>query len=332
VARPPAEHTTQVRQRLLARLDGGQCRPGDRFLSARAIAQQFGISYQTAHRLLRGLADEGRLEIRPQSGAFVAGGLPPLRGVDLVLHPRARRRHSFGSRLRSELAAALDAAGIDHATRWDGGRAVLRGDRLPVMWEAPHALARCIERQRWGLLINDRAPFGMRSQRIDSVSLDDFSGGACAAELLVGRRKRARRGRYAVLAGPRDDRRNRQRVEGFTSLLKARVVYAGGWYFEDGRRAAGEAVRFARDGLFCCNDRLAEAALACCRDEDIPPPPIVGFDNAPVAERLNLTTIAIPWQELIGDVTALIRRRLRGDTAASSQRIIAPRPLVRGAR
>jgi hypothetical protein len=66
------------------------------------VAQQFAISYQTAHRLLRRLGDEGRLEVREKSGAFVPGGLPALVGVDLIFHPRATHRESFGSRLLGE--------------------------------------------------------------------------------------------------------------------------------------------------------------------------------------------------------------------------------------
>ncbi len=332
MARPTAALTLQVRERLLDRLHSGFHRPGDRFLSARAVSRQFGISYQTAHRLLRNLADEGHLVIREKSGAFVPGGPPTLTGVDLIFHPRAKRRDSFGWRLLQMLAAALNSENIHHETRWDGQRCSLHPDRLPVMWEPTHALARCIQQHRLGLLMNNRAPFGMSSLHIDSVSLDDFSGGVCAAELLQGRRstkRRTPRRRFAILAGPEPDSRNRLRVEGFRSLLKAQVIYADGWYFEDGYRAAEAAVKAAQHGLFCCNDRLAQAVLTWCEDHQLTPPPLVGFDNAPVAEQLGIATIAIPWQALVSHAVSLIRRRLKGDTGSSNQQIICPRPIIR---
>jgi DNA-binding LacI/PurR family transcriptional regulator len=58
-------------------------------------------------------------------------------------------------------------------------------------------------------------------------------------------------------------------------------------------------------------------------------PRLVGFDDAPVAEELNLTTIAIPWDEVIGGAVEIIKRRLNGDTSAARQLIVTPRPVVR---
>ena len=59
-------------------------------------------------------------------------------------------------------------------------------------------------------------------------------------------------------------------------------------------------------------------------------PPLVGFDDAPIAETLNLTTIAIPWDELIDGVVRVVKRRLAGDRATSSHQVFNPRPILRG--
>jgi DNA-binding LacI/PurR family transcriptional regulator len=61
----------------------------------------------------------------------------------------------------------------------------------------------------------------------------------------------------------------------------------------------------------------------------LPRPRIVGFDDAPIATKLSLSTIAIPWEELIADATDTITRRLSGDRSASRRRIVTPRPVVR---
>mgnify|MGYP003552026228 CR=1 FL=1 len=47
-------------------------------------------------------------------------------------------------------------------------------------------------------------------------------------------------------------------------------------------------------------------------------PPIVGFDDAPIAEQLNLTTIGLPWDEMLDGVIRTAKRRLAGDTARAA--------------
>jgi DNA-binding LacI/PurR family transcriptional regulator len=51
---------------------------------------------------------------------------------------------------------------------------------------------------------------------------------------------------------------------------------------------ADKALAAGPDGIFCCNDRLAQAVLQRAADREMPRPLIIGFDDAPVAQRLNL--------------------------------------------
>jgi len=69
--------------------------------------------------------------------------------------------------------------------------------------------------------------------------------------------------------------------------------------------------------------------LQWCEQHGKTPPPLAGFDNAPIAEALDLTTIAIPWDELVDGVVRVLKQRLAGDRAVSSQQIFNPRPIVR---
>jgi DNA-binding GntR family transcriptional regulator len=48
-----------VHEALIDKIRSGLLRPGDRFVSARALSQRYDISYQTADRLLSQLAEEG---------------------------------------------------------------------------------------------------------------------------------------------------------------------------------------------------------------------------------------------------------------------------------
>jgi DNA-binding LacI/PurR family transcriptional regulator len=57
---------------------------------------------------------------------------------------------------------------------------------------------------------------------------------------------------------------------------------------------------------------------------------VIGFDDAPVAEQLDLTTISIPWDELAKNVVEVAQKRISGDTSTAITRILAPRPVMRG--
>jgi hypothetical protein len=331
MGRPRTSKVLEVKSKLLVRLRDGLHRPGDRFMSNRAVAQQFNISYQTADRLIRELCAEGYLVRREASGTYLPGARPVRFGAELLFHERAKRAGSFGARLFAQLTARLDRDRIPWRVRWiaEGAGAKLRlaRDHFPVLWECPEVLNACVSGRRSALLLNARPPSGIDSVYIDSVSTDDFSGGVCAAQLLA--RRSGPGGPLAVVAGPPDDPRSNDRVAGFLSVAKATVVQSPTWYLEGGMKVARDAIRAGRSGIFCCNDRLAEAILLYCRESEITCPPLVGFDDAPVAEDLNLTTIAIPWGELVNGAADVIKRRLADDTSTASRQIFAPRPVVR---
>ena len=124
--------TDEVKQRLLDRLQNGFYQPGDRFLSNRDVVELFGVSYQTAHRLIAELCAEGVLERRPQSGTYVPGGVLPLVGMQIVFHSRAAKPHSFGAKLLARLTERLAAerrerTGAAPAGSRTGGQGVAGG-------------------------------------------------------------------------------------------------------------------------------------------------------------------------------------------------------------
>lgn len=317
----------EVRRRLLDRLENGLYRAGDRFLSNRDVAEQFGISYQTAHRVIAELCEEGHLERRPQSGTYVPGATRRLGGVQLLFNARAAQQWSFGSKLLELLSRKLEAERIDTRVSLVEESAPLAPDRLPIVWELPQVVTACAVQGCPAVLINNRPASGMESLYIDSVSTDDFSGGACAAQILRDRTDK-RRG-FVAVSGPSDDPRSRLRLEGFLSVLPAKVVTAGNWFYDQGYRAAEQVLRSARSGIFCVNDQLAAGVLGWCRDRKRRVPPIVGFDDAPIAEQLNLTTIGLPWDEMLDGVIRTAKRRLAGDRSASSHQMFHPKPTIR---
>ncbi|MBI5770649.1 MAG: substrate-binding domain-containing protein [Verrucomicrobia bacterium] len=328
--RPRSSRVIEVKAALAARLQSDLAHPGRRFFSARAVAQRFAVSYQTAHRLLAELQAEGLLRREAASGSYVPGRHAALRGVQFVFHRRARRKGSFGAHLLAQLEAALAARGIAFTHGWPAGAGAprLRSDHLPVIWDCRAAVQSAATARRFALCLNDLPPAGLGGGYVDAVTTDDFSGGACAAELLKSRTGRA--GGFAVLGGPIGDVRSERRIAGFRAHVEsARVVCADSWFLEAGLARAAEVLRGPPVGVFACNDRLAEAVLLACREQKRPLPPLVGFDNAPIAEHLRLTTVGIPWHSMVNQAVALIVDRLQGGTDPARLVSLAHEPVLR---
>lgn len=328
--RPRSPHVAEVKAALAARLRSDYAHPGGRFFSTRAVARRFAVSYQTAHRLLAELAGEGLLERRAASGSYLPGRRAALRGVQLVFHPRAKRKGSFGAHLQEALAAALRARGIPFVRSWPApGRAPrLRRDHYPIFWECRAGVQAAAARRVFALCLNDQPPSGLAGRYVDAVTTDDVSGGACAAELLKSRTGRS--GGFVVLGGPATDRRSQQRIAGFRAhVADARVVCAESWFLEAGLAKAADVLKGRPAGVFACNDRLAEALIVHGRKRRLRLPPLVGFDNAPVAEHLRLTTIGLPWHTMVTQAVALAAARLQGGTEPARLIGLAHEPILR---
>jgi DNA-binding transcriptional regulator YhcF (GntR family) len=343
MSRTRSPHVADVKQQLIARITDVHHSPGQRFLSNRAVARRYDISYQTADVLLRELVEEGVLVRRPASGTYIPGERVEQAGVLLIFHPRARHKNSFGSFLLDQLTARLDRERIDWRMSWKTPAAAstraLGAGRYPIIWERSEAVDLAIRLNRTALVLNARPPAGVGATLIDSVSVDDFSGGAHAAQHLVARlngshqiangRKRPRRNGFAVLAGPKHDQRSAARVAGFLSVAPATVINSTTWFYEDALDVADQALAAGRDGIFCCNDRLAQAVVRRAADRGRSRPHLVGFDDAPVARWLKLTTIAIPWEELVDAVIGAIRRRQANPASTAIAQLVSTRIVLR---
>lgn len=320
----------EIKSALVTRLRGELVHPGGRFLSTRALAAQFHVSYKTAHRLLGELRDEGLLARRAASGTYFAGEQTSLKGAQLIFHARAKRPDSFGGHLLGLLENALQARGIRATRSWiDDDRPItIRRDCFPVAWECRAAASAAAAARRFALCLTDTPPPGLGGGLVDAITTDDYSGGACAAELLKARTGRT--GGFAVLSGPSDDPRSRGRIAGFCAQASnVRVIAADSWFLEAGQRHAGAILELQPCGIFACNDRLAEAILEYARKRRVVPPPLVGFDNAPVAARLRLTTIGIPWDSIVAHAVELIAARIAGNMSPAKIITLPHEPVIR---
>ena len=311
----------EVYRALEERLSNRLHRPGARFATARQIANQYEISYQTAHRILADLAQRGLIERRPRGGSFIAGTSPKPTFVQLILHDRADNPQGFGGKLNAFLTQALHDAGID--CRPCPADSTIDTNALPIIWERPEVVVHCITKQRPGILVNERPKPSWGSSLLDSVCTDDFAGGALAADTLI--RGSESPQRFCVLAGPSGDRRSDERLTGFLSRAHdAEVVHADNWHRDAGRRAGKELIRSKLTGVFAANDRLAQGSLLAFRDAKQEPPLIVGYDDAPIAKQLGLTTIALPWQEIADAVVQRAKLRLEGDLSSACTFLFQP--------
>ncbi|MBK8479288.1 MAG: substrate-binding domain-containing protein [Opitutaceae bacterium] len=326
MARPRSARVAEIKAKLVARIRDGFHRPGDPFISNRALAERDRISYQTAHRLLEELVGEGWLERRISSGTFIAGRAERIEGVQLIFSRRAQSPGSFGASLLQRLVRSLRDAHIPFVQSLVDTEVRFRARHLPVIWECPGLLERRANERRFCVLLQDSPPPGLGASYIDCVRTDDFSGGVCAAQVLLERP--CSPSGLVIVAGPDNDQRSARRVKGFLALVPgARIIHSGGWFVEHGRRAAPQVFEDTVTGVFCCNDRLAQGLLAEFETRGIrPAPSVVGFDNAPIAEALHLTTIAIPWEQFAQETLALVQNRLSGDSSPARQIILSLRP------
>src|SRR5262249_48316217 len=331
MSRARTPYVSDVKRQLVALIRDGHHRPGQRFFSNRAVARRFDISYQTADIMIKELVEEGPLVRRPGCGTYLPGQRVEQTGVQLIFHPRARHKNSFGGKLLDKLTARLDKERIGWQMRWTSidpskGQSLV-ASRYPVSWDRPDAVALAIRFRRPALLLNDRPPAGVGTTLIDSVSVDDFSGGAYAAQFLSHRIPELRK--MAILSGPDHDQRSTARVSGFLSVARAAVVTSPSWFYEGALSVADKVLAAGPDGIFCCNDRLAQAVLRRAADRGLARPFVIGFDDAPIAQWLNLTTIAIPWEDLVSAaVGAIVQRRSSPSSVAIAQ-LVSTRIVVR---
>ena len=74
VPRKPQVPYLAIADALRERLDTGEWLPGEQLPSAADLAAEYGVSRTTAARAVRVLADEGRVTVVRNWGAFVAEG------------------------------------------------------------------------------------------------------------------------------------------------------------------------------------------------------------------------------------------------------------------
>lgn len=253
-----------------------------------------------------------------------------MKEYSFFFHERAKRKDSFGQMVLKYLVHRLERLEISYKITYLYRNQSCTIDKswYPVLWETSHLINSLVENKRYCLLINERPKPGTAATFVDSISLDDFSGGVTAGEIF---RNMQSIKKPVVISGPESDLRSIARVQGFLSQFpQAFVLSAGSWDFEDGYNTYCKLATFKPDALFCCNDRLASAAVSCIYEAGYLRIPIIGFDDAPVSLQCNISTISIPWDELARIGSEVLKKRIGNDTSSTINYILITRPIIRG--
>lgn len=166
---------------------------------------------------------------------------------------------------------------------------------------------------------------------VPSVVVDDYAGGAAAAEHLIALGHR----RLAVLAEQDSISSSRERVRGFRqaaeeagiALDSAHVLSSG---IKEAKDRALELLQRAErpTGIFCCNDMLAIGTLRAAKELGLRIPrdcSVIGFDDTVLASVTDppLTTVAQPIERLGHTAVQLLVRKI-GQPGDRNERIVLP--------
>ena len=171
----------------------------------------------------------------------------------------------------------------------------------------------------------------------------DVDGGAgtsdAAAHLMAGGHRRIGFLGWPAGSGVGDDRRGGWRraldtaagVDPATGELSLGVEDS----VAEGARGARELFDRGATALVCASDSLAIGAVAAWRQvaaEGAGTPPVIGFDDTPVAAALGLSSVRQPIEQVAEQLIALLLRRLApssgADTAGAPEHVLLPSTLV----
>ncbi|WP_445670219.1 LacI family DNA-binding transcriptional regulator [Paenibacillus sp. PL2-23] len=167
---------------------------------------------------------------------------------------------------------------------------------------------------------------------VPTIVVDDYGGGASAAEHLIGLGHR----RLAVLAEQESISSSRERVRGFRETAAAAGItldpqLVRSSSLKDGKASALALLSQAErpTAIFCCNDMLAIGALQAAKTAGLRIPDdcsIVGFDDTVLASVTDppLTTIAQPIERLGQLAVQYVLR----EPERTPERVVLPPALV----
>lgn len=315
----------EARRTLIHRIGSACFTPGAKFMTTRSVCTEFSMCIQSAHDLLSDLVAEGYLERRSTAGTFIPGSSVRYKRVQLVFYPKARNPKSFGGILRQRLVGRLKEQGVPFNLRWTDRWERASADDYLVLWATDDRSEReQAALRRRGLLLNATPGSLVSARYFDSISMDNFTSGFFAGQII---RQQSRFERVAILANPYGrDVWAEQCVLGFRSIWpRARLVHPQAW----GPRALSEIVEGPSlqhcDAICCCNQYNALNLLNFFTKRQRPVPYMIAVDRTPMVPNFPIPLISFSVDELVETALRIIRARLNGDPSTPSHITLAPR-------
>lgn len=308
----------EIKKTLVEKITEGHRRPGNWFISNRELAARYEISYQTAHRLISELCEEGYLHRTPASGTYVASEKHPPTGIALMMNENSQsEERRFGSILRRMLEERFEQEGIAYDVYFQDEFTGYPPERFCVIWGGRFDLHEISSEVHYSVLIDQKPSPGLNAIFTDSISVDLYSAGASAAQLL---HKKGPFSSIAALLGTVD--LSPDLLNGFQSITQTvAVAHATEWEVEACQQALQHLRDISRfDALFCGSNTAAEVAIEVLGKDF----PMVAYGDEVRAVQSGTTALTIPWQEIVDEVIEIYHLRSMGNSSVAGQRILSP--------
>ncbi|GHB93412.1 GntR family transcriptional regulator [Cerasicoccus arenae] len=311
-----SQRIQDIKEELVERVKTGRRRPGNWFFSNRELAGQYQISYQTAHRLITELCQEGYIHRTPASGTYVASEQRPPEGVTLYLHPESTEEKSYGGILKQRMIDRLEQENISYDIRISSSFTEYMPNRFAIIWANRFDLRKFYSDLHYSLLIDQVADSGLCSVFTDSLRLDFVSAGRTAGELMNLRKDISK---PLILCGPLSCDSMRSILEGFQGVCpECQVFQLDSWDRFDHVKALDEIRKLDFDGIFSTHN-TATIVMGRELGEHLPH---IGFCYTTESLDSNTTNLVYPWDHLIDEAIRIYRKRSMGDASVATQHML----------
>ncbi|WOO40286.1 hypothetical protein [Rubellicoccus peritrichatus] len=289
----PTKRILEVKQSLLDKIADRNSRQRNFFISNRELSLRYGVSYQTAHRLLKQLADEGHLHRAKASGTYLAGSDQSFDGITLFMDPLSKKKNSFGFQILSEFRKQLAERSISFEVSYCKRFRKFPENRYPVIWGVDLDLRTFNSHVNYCTVLNQEVHAGLNAIFTDCIELGQLEG----AEKL---------GRYVweyyginnpvIIAGPKFNKVIRERVEGFKNAWpKCETIFSEDSTLEECRKAVIRARRYNFDAILSTNEEITSVVLKGIGRRK----PIVSFGSKEFLEKNRLEGLFVPVEEIV---------------------------------
>lgn len=320
----------RIKDDLRKQIETVQRKAGDRLFSNNSVAKSYGISYVTAHRLMRELEAEGLLVRKRRSGSYTPGVSIPSQ-VRLIFSPKSRRVDNANRYTLDFLQTHLNGLRINtrvtYWNQWRGGASdeyfVFLGNLLQIKGS--------LQKVKRALYLDVNAT-GLPADPIpplDVICFDNRQMAELVNEFFTA--KIGPEGRLAFFCDPPVEHTRFMIFEELAPIYKGRPIR----FFEDTMQASPRgvkemAVNVAKkrfEGVFCTSIGLATQMQRACTENNLPMPRILCCDSYNFSARKNLSAIMFPYKQMAETAADIICRRMEGDVSPPF-RLVLPTQLV----